>query len=68
MAKPSSDLSFRAFLKTLPKEVFLGLLRAFGILPLRAGYRSGTYWARDAQGRWELRVPAMSLDEEPPVA
>jgi hypothetical protein len=25
------------------------------------------YWARDRYGRWELRVPARSLGEQPPT-
>jgi hypothetical protein len=68
MGKPSADLSFRAYLRTLPKLVLKGFLQAIGILPLDLGYRPGTYWARDAHDRWELRVPAKSLDEKPPVA
>ena len=49
------------------KDVLLGLLLAFGLRKPKSGCRPGMYWARDRFGRWELRVPARSLQEAPPA-
>ncbi len=66
MANTSSDLSLRAYLIQLPRAVLIGVLQAFGILPLPGSRHPGAYWARDQLGRWELRVPAHGIDERPP--
>ena len=69
MAKPSWHPSFRGFWKffrSCLKPVLRGLLCAFGILPLRIRVPCPGTWARDRYGRWELRVPARSLNEPSP--
>ena len=68
-AQPSGRISWKAFKKFLspvPKQVLAGFLRAIGLLPLRTRYPCPGTWARDRYGRWELRVPARSLDEPSP--
>ena len=65
--KPSEALTFKAFLRQLPKKLIVGLLEAIGILPIkRPNEYWRMYWARDSLGRWELRVPAHSVDERSP--
>ena len=71
MAKPSWRGSFKglwAFFRSCLslKTILRGVLCAFGILPFRGrGPCPGT-WAKDRYGRWELRVPAQSLNEPSP--
>ena len=67
MANTSGGLSFRSFLRSLPKGLLIGFLRAIGIVRIKREKRPGMYWARDSLGRWELRVPARGVDERPPA-
>jgi hypothetical protein len=65
--KSSDGLTFKAFLRQLLKAVIVGFLQAIGILPIkRPDEYWRMYWARDSLGRWELRVPAHSVDERSP--
>jgi hypothetical protein len=67
VANTSGGLSFKSYLRRLPKTLVLGFLQAIGIRRIKPKRGRGMYWARDSLGRWELRVPALSLDEQPPV-
>ena len=67
MVVTSGVPSFWSYLRRLPRQLLLGLLRAIGLVGIRAEKRPGMYWARDGLGRWELRVPARSLEERPPA-
>lgn len=65
--KSSDGLSFKAFLRRLPRELIIGFLQAIGLLRIkRPEEYLRMYWARDSLGRWELRVPAHSVDELQP--
>ena len=58
MATPPKGLTFRSFLRSLPREVLVGVLRAFSILPMPQPKAPIGYWARNERGQWELRTPA----------
>ena len=66
MGNPSRRNSWREFVRPMPKMVLKGFLRAIGLLPLRAKNPVPGTWARDRYGRWELRVPARTLNEPSP--
>ena len=52
--------------RDLLKGALKGFLQAIGILPRRPQPPFPYTWARDRFGRWELRVPASSLNEPSP--
>ena len=57
---------FKKFMRPVLKQALLGFLRLIGLLPLRTRHPFPGTWARDRYGRWELRVPARSLNEPSP--
>ena len=73
-----SDLTFRSYMRQLPKQLLRGFLQIpvgvlhellcmLGLRRRKTAKWPGAYWARDQFGRWELRVPARSLHESPPA-
>ena len=71
-----SDLTFRSYMRQLPKELLRGmgsipvalfdeLRRMIGLPRRKTAKWPGAYWARDQFGRWELRVPAWRTDRPP---
>jgi len=52
------------FLLALPFRLLIAFLRALFFSPKPK--KPIGYWARDERGRWELRIPAYDINEDPP--
>jgi hypothetical protein len=66
MVTPSVDPPKRSLWRGMAKDVFVGLLQAVGILPLKHDDAyPGMYIAIDRFGRKEIRVPVRSLHDVP---
>ena len=56
------------FLIALLWRALIGFLRALFFPPKPLKLKAIGYWAMNEAGRWELRIPAFSLNESPPRA